>query len=324
MTPADFQPLYDHLAASPAAPWLDTLPAAIEHALRPERNGHWPRWQAALQALPAPLENSLPARDQPCVQVGPDAPPAFQHQLREALRQLHPWRKGPFCIHGVHIDAEWRSDWKWARLEPHITPLTDRRVLDIGCGNGYYLWRMDGAKSVIGIDPTLNMLIQFFALRRYLGPDQPVFFAPVGIEAVPPKLHAFDTVFSMGILYHRRAPLDHLRELHGCLRPGGQLVLETLVIDGPEPLTPQGRYAKMRNVWCLPTPGLLVEWLRACGYENPRVVDLTPTTPQEQRRTEWMTYESLTDFLNPTNPARTVENHPAPVRSIVLAESARD
>ena len=55
----------------------------------------------------------------------------------------------------------------------------------------------------------------------------------------------------MGVLYHRRSPIDHLLELKGCLQTGGELVLETLVIDGGlgEVLVPENRYAKMRNVW---------------------------------------------------------------------------
>ncbi|PMC22346.1 tRNA 5-methoxyuridine(34)/uridine 5-oxyacetic acid(34) synthase CmoB, partial [Klebsiella aerogenes] len=38
----------------------------------------------------------------------------------------------------------------------------------------------------------------------------------------------------MGVLYHRRSPLDHLWQLKDQLAPGGELVLETLVIEGDE------------------------------------------------------------------------------------------
>ena len=144
---------------------------------------------------------------------------------------------------------------------------------------------------------------------------------PLGIEQLPPGLAAFDTVFSMGVFYHRRSPFDHLRELRALLRPGGQLVLETLVIEGGagQVLVPEGRYAKMPNVWFLPSAAALVSWLRKAGFATPRVIHIAPTTTDEQRRTPWMHFESLADFLDPLNPVQTCEGHPAPRRAIVLA-----
>ena len=41
--------------------------------------------------------------------------------LRDQLQTLQPWRKGPFSLFGVHIDTEWRSDWKWSRVAPHLS-----------------------------------------------------------------------------------------------------------------------------------------------------------------------------------------------------------
>jgi tRNA (mo5U34)-methyltransferase len=236
----------------------------------------------------------------------------------------HPWRKGPFELFGVHIDTEWRSDWKWDRLAGAIDSLEDRRVLDVGCGSGYHCWRMAGAGAteVIGIDPTPLFVVQFWALQKYLRQDH-VWVLPLGIEHVPRKLRAFDTVFSMGVLYHRRSPLDHLQELQDCLRPGGQLVLETLVIEGGpgDTLVPEGRYARMGNVWFLPSCDTLVGWLRKLGFTDPAVIDVNVTSTQEQRATEWMTFHSLRDFLDPEDPARSVEGHPAPRRAILTART---
>ncbi len=243
--------------------------------------------------------------------------------LYSLLQQLHPWRKGPYRIHGIPIDTEWRSDWKWDRLIPHISPLAGRSVLDIGCGNGYHCWRMagEGAGLVIGIDPTQLFLAQFLAIRRFLGDAWPVHLLPMGIEDLPADLRAFDTVFSMGVLYHRRSPIDHLHELKAALRPGGELILETLVIEGGagQVLVPEGRYAKMRNVWFIPTPATLAGWMERCGFRDVRVVDVTPTTIQEQRATDWMRFESLADYLDPDDSRRTIEGHPAPLRAILVA-----
>jgi tRNA (mo5U34)-methyltransferase len=236
--------------------------------------------------------------------------------------QLHPWRKGPFSIHGVTIDAEWRSDLKWQRISRVMTPLRGRRVLDVGCGNGYYAWRMLGAGAdlVIGVDPSLRFVAQYQALRRFLG-DHPAYVLPLSLEQVPDSLRTFDSVFSMGVFYHRRSPLDHLLKLKDCLRPGGELVLETLVVEGDANtvLAPPGRYAQMRNVWFLPSAQALLSWVRRCGFRQAQVADISLTTSQEQRSTPWMRFQSLSDFLDPEQPGLTIEGLPAPQRCIVTA-----
>ena len=198
-----------------------------------------------------------------------------------------------------------------------------RRVLDVGCGSGYHCWRMfgAGAKTVVGIDPLLLNVIQFQLIKALHGPA-PVHVLPFGIEALPAGLKLFDTVFSMGVLYHRRSPIDHVLALKECLKPGGELVLETLIIDGKlgETLLPEDRYANMRNIWFIPSLATLESWLKRCGFDNIRVVDVTPTSGAEQRRTEWMPFHSLADFLDPHDATLTVEGLPAPKRAIVVAD----
>lgn len=321
-----YQPLLQALAGEAALrPWLEILPEQCQQALDPDSHGDLPRWQAVLDRLP-PLAGAEAELDADTVRVslpgGCDE--ATQRAVEQALRQLHPWRKGPYDLYGVFIDTEWRSDWKWQRLAGHIAPLAGKLVLDVGCGNGYHCWRMRGAgaRRVIGIDPTLLSVMQFQAVKHFIG-DSPVDVLPLGIDDVPKDLQAFDTVFSMGVLYHRRSPLDHLLELKGCLKPGGELVLETLVIAGGpgQVLLPEDRYAKMRNVWFIPSCATLESWLKRCGYRRIRCVDTTPTTTGEQRSTDWMRFHSLADFLDPTDPSRTAEGLPAPLRAIFLAET---
>ncbi|MFS1525389.1 tRNA 5-methoxyuridine(34)/uridine 5-oxyacetic acid(34) synthase CmoB [Microbulbifer sp. 2304DJ12-6] len=321
----DYTRLYQGLQHIPALrTWLSQLPQQVAEGLSPQRWGDLPDWRAAIEALPDITPTSIQLNHRIRVGSTTDASPAQRQLLEAGLRKLHPWRKGPWELFGVSIDTEWRSDWKWDRVLPHLAPLRNRLVLDVGCGNGYHCWRAYGAGAcrVIGIDPSAKSVAQFYALKKYLGNKKPVDLLPLGIEALPENLRAFDTTFSMGVLYHRRSPMDHLRDLRGTLRPGGQLVLETLVIDGElgDCLVPEGRYAKMRNVWFFPSCATLESWLRKCGFENPKTVDLNTTSAEEQRRTDWMRFESLADFLDPQSPGKTIEGHPAPKRAVLVAK----
>jgi len=208
----DYKPLAEHWRGTELAPWADTLVEDIERDFHPQRYGDLPKWLQALAALPEALPSGINLNaDAITVGKAGDLNQQDMTQLEQALRQLHPWRKGPFELFGLPIDTEWRSDWKWNRLIDSIAPLTGRRVLDVGCGSGYHCWRMlgAGAAEVIGIDPTPLFVVQFWALQKYLRQAN-VWVLPLGIEKVPPGLAAFDTVFSMGVLYHRRSPLEHL------------------------------------------------------------------------------------------------------------------
>ena len=303
----------------PGNEWLAELARLAETRLASHPHGDLPRWRAALAALPgvkpgADLDRAAPV-------LGETAPdPAA---LRETLMALHPWRKGPLVLGGVAIDTEWRSDWKWRRVQPHVD-LAGHRVLDVGCGNGYFGLRMLGAGAalVVGVDPTLLFVMQHLACRHFSG-DLPNFVLPLGIEDLPAGPAGFDTVLSMGVLYHRKDAVDHLERLRGLLKKcGGTLVLETLVLPQNrrgDLLVPDGRYARMRNVWAIPGTERLRGWVKNAGFQNVEVVDETTTTPGEQRSTAWMRFESLEQALDPEDGSRTVEGMPAPVRAVVIA-----
>lgn len=291
---------------------------ALEHDTVRLLHGDLPTWRQAVASLPA-----VDPSDVDAAAAAPEArlPKASADAVEAALRPLMPWRKGPWRLGGVTVDAEWRSDLKFARLQPHLDELAGQRILDVGGGNGYFAIRLAalGAHSVLNVDPTLLFYFQFLAVQRYLGVTS-AGMLPIPFEALAPA-ESFDTVLSMGVLYHRRAPSQHLEDLRAQLRPGGRLVLETLVIDdtSAQVLIPGNRYARMRNVWYVPSPSLLAHWLERAGFNDIRVVDVTPTTVKEQRATDWMRFESLADALDPTDPGRTVEGHPGPLRAMVLA-----
>ncbi|MDO6684772.1 MULTISPECIES: tRNA 5-methoxyuridine(34)/uridine 5-oxyacetic acid(34) synthase CmoB [unclassified Agarivorans] len=318
----DFSDFYQLIAKNRLKHWLYTLPAQLGDWQKEHAHGDFPRWQRVLNKLPQQTTKHIELKDNVSIGKAEDMPEGERKKVESLLRHLHPWRKGPFDIYGIQIDTEWRSDWKWERLRKHISPLKHRYVLDVGCGSGYHMWRMlgDDAEFVVGIDPSTLFLMQFEAIRNFANNDQRVHLLPLGIQELP-KLRAFDTVFSMGVLYHRRSPMDHLIQLKEQLHKGGELVLETLVVDGDENqvLVPAGRYGKMPNVWFLPSTAALKLWLEKVGFIDVRVVDVDLTSTEEQRSTSWMTHESLNDYLDPNDKSQTVEGLPAPKRAVLIA-----
>ena len=284
-------------------------------------HGDFKPWANALEVLPTEKPQTFSYAD--TVSVGSETETQLaQDDVEQALQQLCPWRKGPFQVFGVNIDTEWRSDWKWNRVSPHISSLQGRKVLDIGCGSGYHLWRMleAGAELALGIDTSALFAFHFATIKRYQ-PNAHAFFLPTGIDEMPEKMHSFDTVFSMGILYHRKEPLNHLMRIKDLLRDGGEMVLETLVVEGDAQtcLMPKARYAKMRNVWFIPSVAMLTLWLERLGFKDIRCVDVNITSVDEQRVTNWMQFESLADYLDPNDSSKTIEGYSAPCRATLVA-----
>jgi len=316
------------LAQLPQSPRILDIPALqAAGTLRAEtiENPNTNRFWAVLAAMPE-VSPAIRLIDQPTVTIGDegDIPPDMD--MRALMQGLMPWRKGPFSIFGVEIDTEWRSDMKWNRLAPALPVLHGKKILDIGCGSGYYMCRLaaHAPALVLGADPSDLFLAQWTMLSRYLFPfgekERSVMgFFPFGYEKIQGHVHDMDVVLAMGVLYHQRSPLHFLTELKSFLKKGGTLFLETLVIDLPDDvaLFPVDRYAKMRNVYFLPSISCLKNLCVRAGWQWDAVIDVGFTTAEEQRRTAWIKTESLADFLDPTDPTKTVEGYPAPLRALV-------
>jgi tRNA (mo5U34)-methyltransferase len=293
-------------------PFHENLRAALSSETR--LHGRAEEWDAALATVqPSTLASQF---DTDTVSVG-DPKADFE----DVLSMFLPWRKGPFQVGKTLVDTEWRSDWKWQRISRHIEPLEGKRVLDIGCGNGYHLFRMLGAGAdlALGIDPTILFNYQFSLLQRLSQPNR-AYLLPLRSEHLP-QFGGFDTVFSLGVLYHRRSPIEHLKELLSFAKPGGELVLETLIVEGDQNtlLIPRDRYAKMANVWFIPSTSMLELMLRRAGFVDVKTVDVNVTSIEEQRATRWMKFQSLEDYLDPTDNTKTVEGYPAPARAVLVA-----
>ncbi len=319
--------------------WLTRLPTWLNDIKDKANYAHAPAYQASVARLPQLAVDNVQL-DSDILTVNTQLSNSEHKQTIALLKQLMPWRKGPFQIgseagNPIFIDTEWHSDWKWQRVAPHLGNLKGRRVLDVGGGSGYHGWRMAGAgaDTVIIIDPSCLFYHQFMAIRHFVGAADAhthangtgryrTHYIPVPLEALPEHSQLFDTVFSMGVLYHRQSPFEHLQQLKGQLVKGGELVLETLVIEGDANtvLVPHDRYAQMNNVYFLPSVAALTGWLEKAGFSDVRCVDVAVTSTAEQRKTEWMTYHSLADFLDPNDSSKTLEGYPAPMRATLIAK----
>jgi len=285
-------------------------------------NGNIPKWSQAIDTIDALPKGKISLK-KPYISINKDC--IDSELLMDALYKLVPWRKGPFMINDLALESEWDGDMKWQRISKHIKSLKNKRVLDVGAGNGYFTLRMamEGAKRALGIDPFLLFNYQFRAIKSMIESPLNALLLPVKLEDIPKK-PIFDTVFSMGVLYHQRDHMAHLSQLHEVMAPDAELVLETLVVECPEDyvLVPKGRYAQMRNVYSIPSIKTLKSWLNDANFNNVRVVDVNKTTTEEQRKTAWIGENgaSLEDFLNPLDDSLTIEGYPAPTRAIVVCD----
>lgn len=239
--------------------------------------------------------------------------------VEELAKDFIPWRKGPFKLFDLEIDAEWRSDYKWERLEKDLINLKGKRVLDIGCNDGYYMFRMlkHNPELILGIDPVPRLQQQFKFLNHFAKIPN-LHFELFGYEQLHHFKNFFHVIFSMGVIYHCKNPIQHLQDIHDSLAPGGQLILETMAIPGDEDyaLSPEDRYAQMRNVWFVPTLKCLLNWVKRSHFEKIEVLSNVVLTPDEQRQTKWCPppWQSLEQFLDANDKSKTVEGHKAPLR----------
>jgi tRNA (mo5U34)-methyltransferase len=304
---------------------LELLPGKIDHQflndLKRERDNWWqrgdgPKYQEVLDAIPE-IKGDMQIQDGVVTVLG-----ECDLDIAGIAKQLHYWRKGPFNLFGTHIETEWRSDYKWNRLKDALPDLEDKLVIDIGCNNGYFMYRMleHGPKLVLGIDPCIQFNAQFEMVNKFVQADN-LHFEMFGVEHIGYMPNSFDVMFSMGILYHHRTPLQQLFDMRQALRHQGTLVLETIVIPGEEEIciTPRDRYNGMKNIWLLPTINMLKLWLEKSSFKNIEVISTEWDGVDEQRSTEWSANVSYQNFLDPNDHTKTIEGLPAPKRCIIKA-----
>jgi tRNA (mo5U34)-methyltransferase len=268
------------------------------------------------------LDNKININIDDCVNIDIEN---FSSEQREFIydfaKELRPWRKGPFKINDIFIDSEWQSFIKYNLIKKHFD-LKDKVVGDIGCNNGYYMFRMleDNPKKIIGFDPSILTKIQFDFINYFVKSDK-ITFELLGVEHCEFYEEKFDVLFCLGVLYHRSDPVNTLKSLAKSINKDGCLILDTFMIDGQleVALTPNKKYSKIPNIYFVPTIPALKNWCLRAGFSDVEVLETSTTNFDEQRKTEWIYGESLEDFLDKDDPSKTVEGYPAPKRVYIKA-----
>lgn len=248
-----------------------------------------------------------------------------QQRVNKIIQALIPWRRGPFRFGETLIDAEWQAQFKWNRLKDKIDNLENKNVLDIGSENGYYTLKMlsQNPRIVYAIDPSERAWFQFHLIQNFIQ-NPKVHFDLFGVENVDLFPDFFNVVFCMGIIYHQRSPIEMLVRIKSCMQKNGLLVLESMAIPGEDEmaLCVPDRYAKMHNVYFMPTASAMVAWMKKAKYKDIEIISISPTNLNEQRKTDFAPWESLEEFLDANDKTKTVEGYPAPIRVAVIGRKS--
>ena len=248
--------------------------------------------------------------------------------LQDLALDLKPWRKGPFCLYGAEnntqffIDSEWQSNKKMKLILQALDTigynLKDKVVLDVGCNNGYYMFdlALRGVKHISGIDPIAIFFLQFYFIHKLTNISHCT-FRLLGVQDVIMLNAKYDLILCLGVLYHRKEPLQTLKQLKSILAPNGILLLETLILQDKAAtcLCPYPTYAKMPNVFYIFSPQALQNLALHAGFKSCEILSYSYTDNTEQRSTDFIDKKSLGDYLTPT---QTIEGYPPACRGIFV------
>ena len=72
-------------------------------------------------------------------------------------------------------------------------------------------------------------------------------------------------------------------------------------------IIPKDRYARMRNVYCLPSVNTLNKWLKSAGFKNIELININQTSVSEQKATSWIGENT-----------KSLKGLPAPIRATFI------
>lgn len=237
-------------------------------------------------------------------------------EILAIAKELKPWRKGPFKIDDLFIDTEWQSFIKFNILKPFMNEISQKCVADIGCNNGYYMFKMleFNPAKLIGFDPSIKYRLQFELINALA--KTPIKYDLLGVEDLPNYGLKFDVIFCLGVIYHRSDPIKMLKDLKAGLNKNGVVFLDTMYIEDEREiaLVPNKTYSKIPNIYFVPSINALKNWCERAGFKEFEVLATKKTDENEQRKTEWIDSFSLKNFLDPKDKNLTIEGYEAPKR----------
>ena len=162
----------------------------------------------------------------------------------------------PRSVQGLDAAPEWPT------LRAMLPGLRDRRVVDLGCGFGWFcrFAREAGAAQVLGIDVSENML----ARARETTSDTAIVYRRADLETLVLPRGAFDVAYSSLTLHYLVNLPALFAAIHQALVPNGRFVFS---VEHPMTTAPskQGwRIEEGRHIW--PVDGYLAEGPRTTDW----------------------------------------------------------
>ena len=118
---------YQQIATTNLSAWLETLPLQLKEWEK-QTHGDYAKWSKIVDFLPDLQADTIDLKN--TVKSDHTSPLSEGEKTTHypSLKQLMPWRKRTLSLFGIHVDCEWRSDFKWDRVLPHLAPLKDRTI----------------------------------------------------------------------------------------------------------------------------------------------------------------------------------------------------
>jgi SAM-dependent methyltransferase len=207
---------------------------------------------------------------------------------------------------------------EWPSLRALLPPVARARVLDLGCGYGWFSrWARDqGAASVLGVDVSERMI----ARARSEGDDAPITYVRADLETYAPPPGAFDLAYSSLAFHYLDALRPLLGRIYEALTDGGSLVfsVEHPLLTAPdrpewvegengEAVWPVRRYldeGMRRTDWLAPgvikqhrTIETYLRLLREAGFTLRELCEWGPSREQIAAQPEWKKERERPFFL---------------------------
>lgn len=163
---------------------------------------------------------------------------------------------------------------EWPALRALLPDLRSLRVLDLGCGFGWFCrWaRSEGAAQVLGLDVSRRML----ARARAAAPDPMVLYARADLERLALPAASFDCAYSALALHYIEDLAGLLATVHRALVPGASLVIS---VEHPIYTAPT------RPGWVVDAEGRRTWPVDRYLVEGPRVTDWLASGVVKRHRT---------------------------------------